>query len=213
MPEERFLTIQLHELLMYLGQNRRRDDPDRRAAGPDRQPDEDAGRRQLPGRRGDPAALLRGQGRSAAGDLGGEEARQQHERTIREFRLDGGRISVGGALREFRGILTGVPVYEGALTGTKDNAVSVSAAALGRDRRVLFLAPTARMATTTQGTLSPSGHRGSSCAEHSTALLRRARRRRRRAPVAEEACRPHVARRSARSSTRSRPGPTCRCWS
>ena len=37
MPEERFLTIQLHELLMYLGAARRRDDPDRRAPGPDRQ--------------------------------------------------------------------------------------------------------------------------------------------------------------------------------
>ena len=32
---------------------------------------------------------------------------------IREFRLDGGRISVGDTLREFRGVLTGVPMYEG----------------------------------------------------------------------------------------------------
>jgi hypothetical protein len=37
----------------------------------------------------------------------------RHERTIREFRLDEGRITVGAALRDFRGILTGVPVYEG----------------------------------------------------------------------------------------------------
>jgi len=37
----------------------------------------------------------------------------KHERTIREFRLDTGRISVGDALTNFRGILTGVPVYEG----------------------------------------------------------------------------------------------------
>jgi circadian clock protein KaiC len=36
-----------------------------------------------------------------------------HERTIREFRLNGGRLEVGEALRDFRGILTGVPVYEG----------------------------------------------------------------------------------------------------
>ena len=36
MPEERFLTIQLHELLMYLGAERRRDDPRRRPSGPDR---------------------------------------------------------------------------------------------------------------------------------------------------------------------------------
>ena len=36
-----------------------------------------------------------------------------HERTIRELRLSRGRIRVGDALRNFRGILTGVPVYEG----------------------------------------------------------------------------------------------------
>ena len=36
----------------------------------------------------------------------------KHERTLREFRLAEGRIHVGGALREFRGVLTGVPTYE-----------------------------------------------------------------------------------------------------
>jgi circadian clock protein KaiC len=36
-----------------------------------------------------------------------------HERTIREFRLEPGRIRIGEPLREFRGVLTGVPVYEG----------------------------------------------------------------------------------------------------
>ena len=40
MPEERFLTIQLHELLMYLGQRGVADDPDRRAPGPDRHADD-----------------------------------------------------------------------------------------------------------------------------------------------------------------------------
>jgi len=35
-----------------------------------------------------------------------------HERTIREFRLDGNGIHVGPALREFRGVLTGVPTVE-----------------------------------------------------------------------------------------------------
>ena len=44
----------------------------------------------------------------------------KHERTIREFRLDGGRISVGATLRDFRGILTGVPVYEGPVDSTGD---------------------------------------------------------------------------------------------
>jgi circadian clock protein KaiC len=35
-----------------------------------------------------------------------------HERTIREFWLDRDGIHVGEALREFRGVLTGVPVLE-----------------------------------------------------------------------------------------------------
>ncbi|HET8696186.1 MAG TPA: ATPase domain-containing protein, partial [Gammaproteobacteria bacterium] len=37
----------------------------------------------------------------------------RHERTIREFQLDSGGIRVGEALRQFRGVLTGVPTYEG----------------------------------------------------------------------------------------------------
>jgi circadian clock protein KaiC len=36
-----------------------------------------------------------------------------HERTIRELHMSRGRIRVGDTLRNFRGILTGVPVYEG----------------------------------------------------------------------------------------------------
>jgi circadian clock protein KaiC len=36
-----------------------------------------------------------------------------HEDTIREFRIDGSGISVGEPLSRFRGILTGVPSFEG----------------------------------------------------------------------------------------------------
>jgi circadian clock protein KaiC len=36
-----------------------------------------------------------------------------HERTIREFRLDVGGVRVGEPLREFHGVLTGVPTYRG----------------------------------------------------------------------------------------------------
>lgn len=36
-----------------------------------------------------------------------------HERTIREFSLGEGGVHVGAPLRQFRGILTGVPVYDG----------------------------------------------------------------------------------------------------
>jgi circadian clock protein KaiC len=40
-----------------------------------------------------------------------------HERTIREFRLGPEGITVGNVLREFRGVLTGVPVYEAPPSG------------------------------------------------------------------------------------------------
>jgi circadian clock protein KaiC len=43
-----------------------------------------------------------------------------HERTLREFRLDGGRITVGGILHDFRGVLTGVPTYEGSERPRRD---------------------------------------------------------------------------------------------
>jgi circadian clock protein KaiC len=36
----------------------------------------------------------------------------EHERTIREFRLKGGRIHVGEPLQGFRGVLTGVPTLD-----------------------------------------------------------------------------------------------------
>ena len=36
----------------------------------------------------------------------------RHERTIREFRLEADGIYVGEALRDFRGVLTGVPTFE-----------------------------------------------------------------------------------------------------
>jgi circadian clock protein KaiC len=38
-----------------------------------------------------------------------------HERTIREFALGKDGIRVGATLREFRGILTGVPMYQGSV--------------------------------------------------------------------------------------------------
>jgi circadian clock protein KaiC len=38
----------------------------------------------------------------------------QHERSIRELSFKGSRIQVGAPLREFRGVLTGVPSYEGS---------------------------------------------------------------------------------------------------
>jgi circadian clock protein KaiC len=40
-----------------------------------------------------------------------------HERSIREFKMADGRIQVGAPLKDFRGILTGVPVFEGSDAG------------------------------------------------------------------------------------------------
>jgi circadian clock protein KaiC len=37
----------------------------------------------------------------------------EHERLIREMRLENGRIRIGEPLREFRGVLSGIPTYEG----------------------------------------------------------------------------------------------------
>jgi len=34
----------------------------------------------------------------------------QHERTIREFRMHDGRVTVGEPLRNYRGVLSGIPV-------------------------------------------------------------------------------------------------------
>jgi circadian clock protein KaiC len=112
MPGERYLTIHLHEMLMYLG--------DRGIAtlligahqgviGTQMLTPVDASYL------ADAVIMLRyfeahGQVRQAISVMkkrGGE-----HERTIREFTLQGGEMRVGDPLREFRGVLTGVPIYE-----------------------------------------------------------------------------------------------------
>jgi circadian clock protein KaiC len=45
-----------------------------------------------------------------------------HERTIRDFRLEPGRIVLGPPLREFRGVLTGVPVVEAAAPNKENSS-------------------------------------------------------------------------------------------
>ncbi|HKH71917.1 MAG TPA: ATPase domain-containing protein [Vicinamibacterales bacterium] len=119
MPEERFLSIQLHELLTYLGQ--------RNVAtilvaahsgliGSQMSSPVDASYL------ADAVVLMRyfearGEVRQALSVM--KKRGSRHERTIREFGFDDGRIFVGAALREFRGILTGVPVYEGDGQGVR----------------------------------------------------------------------------------------------
>ena len=120
MPEERFLTIQLHELLMYLGQKSVATiliGAHQGLIGSQMNTPVDASYL------ADAVILLRyfesrGEVRQAISVM--KKRGSKHERTIREFRLDGGRISVGDALRDFRGILTGVPVYEGPTAAHMD---------------------------------------------------------------------------------------------
>jgi circadian clock protein KaiC len=112
MPEEGFLTIHLHELLMYLGQ--------RGVAailvsahhgliGSNMQAPVEASYL------ADAVVLLRyfearGEVRQALSVL--KKRGGRHERTIREFMLESTGIRVGPVLREFRGVLTGVPILE-----------------------------------------------------------------------------------------------------
>ena len=113
MPGERFLIVQLHEMLTYLGQKNiatilvsahqgligaRMDSP------------VDASYL------ADAVILMRyfeaeGEVRQAISVM--KKRGGAHERTIREFRMTDGKIGIGPPLREFRGILTGVPVYDG----------------------------------------------------------------------------------------------------
>ncbi len=113
MPEERFLVIQLHELLSYLGQNGVATlmvGAHQGLIGMQMNAPVDASYL------ADAVLLLRyfedrGEIRQAISVIkkrGGE-----HERTIREFRLKQGGIQVGEPLHEFRGVLTGIPTFEG----------------------------------------------------------------------------------------------------
>ena len=114
MPEERFLIIQLHELLMYLGQRGVATiliGAHQGLIGSQMQTPIDASYL------ADAVVLLRyfevrGEVRQAMSVM--KKRGGRHERTIREFRLEAGGIHVGEALRDFRGVLTGVPTFEPA---------------------------------------------------------------------------------------------------
>lgn len=122
MPEERFLTIQLHEVLMYMSQQGVATlliGAHHGIIGSSMHTPVDASYL------ADAVVLLRyfeskGEVRQAISVV--KKRGGMHERTIREFGMNEGAIKVGEALREFRGILTGVPVYEGSsepLLGTE----------------------------------------------------------------------------------------------
>jgi circadian clock protein KaiC len=116
MPEERLLTVQLHELLSYLNQlgvTTLMTIAQHGLVGPMTSP---ADLSYL----ADALLLLRffevdGEVRGAISVM--KRRTGLHERTIREFQISKGGVIVGPPLRGFRGVLTGVPTYsEGAVT-------------------------------------------------------------------------------------------------
>ena len=114
MPEERFLIIQLHEMLTYLGQLGVATlliGAHQGLIGGQMITPVDASYL------ADAVILMRyfeamGEVRQAISVV--KKRSGAHERSIREFRLHQGGIAVGEPLREFRGVLTGIPIFEGA---------------------------------------------------------------------------------------------------
>ncbi|RQO62326.1 circadian clock protein KaiC [Variovorax sp. KBW07] len=110
MPDERFLIVQLHELLTYLGQSGVATllvGAQHGLIGMQMQTPVDASYL------ADAVVLLRyfeseGEVRQAISVL--KKRGGSHERSIRAFSMDHGGLKVGEPLRHFRGILTGVPV-------------------------------------------------------------------------------------------------------
>jgi circadian clock protein KaiC len=112
MPGEQFLILQLHELLTYLGQARVATllmSAHHGIIGSHMAAAVDASYL------ADTVILMRyfemqGEVRQAISVI--KKRGGGHERTIREFSMTGGRLCVGPALREFRGVLTGVPTLD-----------------------------------------------------------------------------------------------------
>lgn len=112
MPAERYLVIQLHELLTYLGRHNVATiliSAHQGLMGANMKSPIDASYL------ADSVVVMRyyetkGEVRQAISVL--KKRGGAHERTIRDFTLGEGGIRLGPPLREFRGILTGVPVLE-----------------------------------------------------------------------------------------------------
>lgn len=119
-PQERFLTMQFHELLGYLN---RKGIVSILVVGQYGL----VGTMKAPidmSYLADSVVLLRyfeaeGEVRQAISVL--KKRTGKHERTIREFRIDKGGIQLGQPLSEFRGVLTGTPVFHGKNERLMDN--------------------------------------------------------------------------------------------
>jgi circadian clock protein KaiC len=124
MPDDRFLIVQLHELLTYLGQagvSTLLVGAQHGIIGTQMQTPVDASYL------ADAIVMLRyfeskGEVRQAISVM--KKRGGAHERSIRSFRLDADGVHVGEVLSGFRGILTGVPVRENAYSlNTEDTGL------------------------------------------------------------------------------------------
>jgi circadian clock protein KaiC len=124
-PDERFLVVQLHELLTYLGNKgvcTLLIVAQSGMLGPSMQNPVDASYL------ADSVVLFRyfehaGQVLKAISVV--KKRTGPHEVTIREFGVSNGRVRVGAPLKDFRGVMTGVPMYQGkgtSLLGEDDEA-------------------------------------------------------------------------------------------
>jgi circadian clock protein KaiC len=109
MPEEKFLIVQLHELLTYMGQQGVASlliAAHQGMLGTQMNSPVDASYL------ADAAVMLRyfeadGEVRQAISVV--KKRGGSHERTLREFRMHDGQIAVGEPLRHYRGVLSGIP--------------------------------------------------------------------------------------------------------
>lgn len=112
MPEERFLVVQLHELLMFLGQHGVSTiliSAHRGLVGSSSVPSVDASYL------ADSIVLLRhfeSDGEVVQAISVVKKRAGAHERSIRRFSLEPGRMLIGKVLRQHRGVLTGSPESE-----------------------------------------------------------------------------------------------------
>jgi circadian clock protein KaiC len=112
MPEEKFLTAQLHELFAYLGQQGVATILTVTQAGMVGQMQSPVDTTYL----ADNVILFRffesrGEMRRAISVV--KKRSGKHERTIRELQVDDKGLEIGQPLIEFQGVLTGVPTYVG----------------------------------------------------------------------------------------------------
>ena len=113
MPDERHLMLQMHEMLSYLNQQGA---ITLLILATTACLGHAVGRRpQLSQRQHRPVSLFEARAKSAPPYPSSKSRTQAHERTIREMRLSTGGMQVGAALRDFEGVLTGLPSYKGAI--------------------------------------------------------------------------------------------------